>query len=228
MPSSGDLFDYLRNESHRPRAHYTRAHSISIRRVDEPKRETIRYLFDNRDNGFNRFIEAIAAGELDPVSLGNLATRINDAVLVDVLACEHTEIREEIGKQFFDQAEKWDINPLCTHRHPHAPIPWTRHQWPHIKLPADSTSYDWFTPRKNGARDYIEATLKLINCLTEFKFGECLLPNIKPTQPYEPVCLQDIYEAWKIAPSKSDQNPEFSFDHENPPWMEDPCSDNSR
>jgi len=74
----------------------------------------------------------------------------------------------------------WGYGPI--ERQPTQSIPWPQYAGMNI------------AKSKHGIdpETYILSSLKFINCLCEFHFGERLLPNIKPTTPYTPVTWSEL------------------------------------
>ena len=147
------------------------ASHFKLKQVDKT---TLAFLFEHSDESMDFFWNAVNEETLNLESLGQVTRALNLGTYVAVVGAQHRNddaLIYEAGSQYIAQfKDNWWVNPNITFsdgfKSDHCP--WTNHRGA-----KSSIQYRYQKPE-----DYLEASLKLINCLTEFYYGDPLFPNV--------------------------------------------------
>lgn len=191
-------------------------------RVGEKARNTLKFLAHHHDETPNFFAQAVDDKRLNTHPLCMYTRALNHRIWEQVDSAEQPELAKAASAVFLEQFSKWAVLPNVCEKSKDAfrSALWqkpTREEtrWVYHYTTTDSKSYGAI-PRE----DYAVETLKVLNCLTEFYFGERLLPNIKPAQEYTALTWQDVQTAYE-ASSLQDLTEQLAANSTQPQKIDD-------
>ena len=140
----------------------------------------------HKDKELAYFAKLAERGEISKSNLSRLFKAFSYGVRREINDVDNDAFKAEAMNTFVEQFRKWDTLP-----HVIGEVQWSDGPW--------IMAQEWSDTQNPTPAEKITESLKAINCLCRFYFGDDLLPNVKPAEEYIPITLADIKDTWAKA-----------------------------